>query len=80
MGASASDLTMPLKGSDSICVLSNEVELAKWERDGRIFQANGTAPSNLRQLIKHEIILNFWGEKMSDWLEKLLERTTVVRS
>lgn len=67
VGASASDLTMPLKGSDSICV-HDEVELAKWERDGRIFQANGTAPSNLRQLIKHEIILNFGG-KMSDWLQ-----------
>ena len=63
MGASASDLTMPLKGSDSICVLSDEVELAKWERDGKIFQANGTASSNLRRLIKQEIILKFWGGK-----------------
>lgn len=37
VGASASELMMLLKGSESICVLSDEIELAKWERDGRIF-------------------------------------------
>ena len=78
MGAPTSELMMLLKGNDSICVLNDEVRLAKWERVGRTFQAKGTASSNLRRLIKHEIILKPWGN-MSDWLEKL-EKMTGTKS
>lgn len=42
VGASASQLMMLLKGTDSICVLNDEVRFAKWERVGRTFQAKGT--------------------------------------
>lgn len=55
------------------------MELAKWESVGRIVPAKGTAPSNLRGLMKHEIILKAWGS-MSDWLENMLEKKTEARS
>lgn len=67
-GASTSHLIMFLKGGDLICVLSDKVELATWERIRRTFQAKGMGSTNLRGLLTYEVILRAWGN-IRDGLE-----------
>lgn len=70
---------MFFKKSDLICVLNDEVELAKWKSVRRAIQAKETACGNLRGLVNCEIILKAW-VNMSDWLEVILERKAGDRS
>ena len=56
-GASALELRMLFKESDLICVLNDEVEVAKWKNIRRTLQAKETASENLRGLINPALIL-----------------------
>lgn len=58
---------MFLKGSDLMCVLKGEVELAKWESAGRTLQAKETASENLRGLINRAINLKPAEMRATGW-------------